>query len=132
MYQHKKYSRESYKNTQENKNGKRKKLTFLPLSMYLRATSSPVFLSLANLATAKFPEPSSFNGSYLSSMSTLSLNQNSRKTEKKCTKLDDKNMCKEAKYNINLVMMIMFCNVMCERDRRGTQWKENQKRESGQ
>jgi len=44
--------------------------TFLPLSMYLTATSSLVRLSLTNLATPKFPAPSSFSASYLSSIST--------------------------------------------------------------
>uniref|UniRef100_A0A2P2KKQ8 Uncharacterized protein MANES_17G021500 n=1 Tax=Rhizophora mucronata TaxID=61149 RepID=A0A2P2KKQ8_RHIMU len=41
---------------------------FSPLSMYLTATSSLVFLSLTNFATPKFPEPSSLIGSYLSSI----------------------------------------------------------------
>lgn len=44
-------------------------ITLVPLSMYLIANSSSVFLSLTSLATPKFPEPSSFNGSYLSSIS---------------------------------------------------------------
>jgi hypothetical protein len=36
-----------------------KSLTFSPRSMYLTATSSRVFLSRINLATAKFPDPMS-------------------------------------------------------------------------
>lgn len=48
---------------------KRQNSTFFPLSMYLTATSSLVFLSLTSLATPKFPVPRSFNGSYLSSIS---------------------------------------------------------------
>ncbi|RWW07791.1 hypothetical protein GW17_00028806 [Ensete ventricosum] len=36
--------------------------------MYLTATSSPVFLSFTSLATPKFPAPSSFSSSYLSSI----------------------------------------------------------------
>lgn len=44
--------------------------TFLPLSMYLTATSSLVRLSLTSLATPKLPAPSSFSASYLSSISS--------------------------------------------------------------
>lgn len=41
----------------------------LPLSMYLTAASSLVFLSLTSLATLKFPESRSSNGKYLFSIS---------------------------------------------------------------
>ena len=51
-------------------------ITFFPLSMYLTATSSFIFLSLTNLATPKFPTPRSFNGSYRSSISTHPMNNN--------------------------------------------------------
>lgn len=47
--------------------------------MYLTATSSFVFLSLTNLATPKFPEPSSFNGSYLSSIPPIKYTTNPQK-----------------------------------------------------
>lgn len=51
--------------------------------MYLTATSSLVFLSLTSLATPKFPEPRSFNGSYRSSIRTPIKNPQNKKTKMK-------------------------------------------------
>lgn len=55
--------------------------------MYLTANSSLVFLSLTNLATPKFPEPSSFNGSYFSSI--LAEKPKIQEIPKMCIKLNN-------------------------------------------
>lgn len=49
------------------------KHTFGPLSIYLTAQSSPLHISLTNLATPKFPDPISFSISYRSIICSLLL-----------------------------------------------------------
>lgn len=79
-------------------------ITFFPLSMYLTATSSFVFLSLTSLATPKFPEPSSFNDSYRSSIRTQSHPQS--KIQPKSTN-SPKNFFQTAGNRIRKLMTIL-------------------------